>query len=435
MQINVFLIILQRLWQGLSGLITIFLLICYLSPLEQGWYYSFLSLAAFYTLFDLGLSVVLVQFSAHLFIDLKWFNRGYIDGEGREYFLSLVGQSLRIYSILAVLFCVLLIPAGMIFFEGKNSEILLSNNWQFPWVFLIVATGANILMLPFLALVEGSGQVGEVYGLRLLQGVLGSIACWVLLIMGGGLWAATMAPFVGFFVGFIWLAACKPKFLLNSFGSENKLIRWTHEIWPLQWRVGLSWISGYLLTQIYTPILFNFQNAVVAGQMGLSLTIANMLGLLAQSWIAHRVPQMAKAASRRDWQLLDRVFFQDFKISILSFVAGALVLIGVRYFVTDTVYDSRILSFWPFIGLLSIAFVNHVIGALAAHLRSYRKEPLVWISLLGAILTVPFSIWAAIHYSAEGVVLSMLSVQVILILPIAVILWFKCNKEWRAMNE
>jgi len=176
--------------------------------------------------------------------------------------------------------------------------------------FLIVATGANILMLPFLALVEGSGQVGEVYGLRLLQGVLGSIACWVLLIMDGGLWAASMAPFVGFFVGFIWLAARKPRFLLNSFGSENKLIRWTHEIWPLQWRVGLSWISGYLLTQIYTPILFNFQNAVVAGQMGLSLTIANMLGLLAQSWIAHRVPQMAKAASRRDWGLLDRVFFK-----------------------------------------------------------------------------------------------------------------------------
>jgi len=106
----------------------------------------------------------------------------------------------------------------------------------------------------------------------------------------------------------------------------------------------------------------------------------------------------------------------------------------VRYYVTDTVYDSRILSFWPFIGLLSIAFVNHVIGALATHLRSYRKEPLVWISLLGAILTVPFSIWAAIHYSAEGVVLSMLSVQVVLILPIAVILWFKCNKEWRAIN-
>jgi len=113
------LIFFQRLWQALSGVVTILLITHFLTPIQQGWYYSFLSLAAFYTLFDLGLSVVLVQFSAHLFIDLKWFNRGHINGEGREHFLSLVRQSLRLYSILALLFCFLLIPAGMIFLKVK----------------------------------------------------------------------------------------------------------------------------------------------------------------------------------------------------------------------------------------------------------------------------------------------------------------------------
>jgi hypothetical protein len=52
--------------------------------------------------------------------------------------------------------------------------------------------------------------------------------------------------------------------------------------------------------QIYTPILFHYQSANVAGQMGLSLAIANMLGLLAQSWIALRVPTMAMTVGHKD---------------------------------------------------------------------------------------------------------------------------------------
>ncbi len=412
---------------------TILLLTHFLTPIQQGWYYSFLSLAALYTLFDLGLSIVLVQFSAHLFINIKWLGKGRVAGENEKQFLSLVGQSLRLYLLLGLAFSFLMIPAGLYFFSQKESLAgLLIIEWQWPWIALVIATAINILALPFLALVEGSGRVVEAYGVRLLQGVLGSIGCWVVLSRGGGLLASAMIPAMGFFVALTWLICRQPVLLVNAWRSRNTEIKWLGEIWPLQWRIGLSWLSGYLLTQIYTPILFYYQGAEVAGQMGLSLTIANMLGLLAQSWVARRVPIMAQAAGRKDWRLLDAVFAQDFIVSMLAFIVGALLLCGLHYyFLEKTLYVNRVLSFWPFVGLMSIVFFNNINGALAAQLRSFRKEPLVWVSLIGALVSVPTVFLAASYYSAEGVVAAILSIQLLFILPVSVYLWRKCNVQWR----
>ncbi|MDO9399221.1 MAG: hypothetical protein Q7T79_00825, partial [bacterium] len=187
MQFDITVIFAQRLWQALSGLVTILLLTHFLTPIQQGWYYSFLSLAALYTLFDLGLSIVLVQFSAHLFINMRWIGKGRVTGESGEQFLSLVGQSFRLYLLLGLAFCFLMIPAGLIFFGENDSETgLLINNWHWAWICLVIATAVNILALPFLALVVCCGRVGETYGVRLLQGVLGSIGCWTVLSIGGG---------------------------------------------------------------------------------------------------------------------------------------------------------------------------------------------------------------------------------------------------------
>jgi len=437
MRFDITVIFAQRLWQALSGLVTILLLTHFLTPIQQGWYYSFLSLAALYTLFDLGLSIVLVQFSAHLFINMKWLGKGRVVGESKEQFLSLVGQSLRLYFLLGLAFCFLMIPAGLVFFGEKDSEAwLLITEWQWPWICLVIATAVNILALPFLALVEGSGRVGEAYGIRLLQGVFGSIGCWAVLSIGGGLWAPSMIPSIGFLVALAWLIFCRPALLHNAWRMGDSHIHWSHEIWPLQWRIGLSWLSGYFLTQIYTPILFYYQGAEVAGQMGLSLSIANMLGLLAQSWIARRVPVMAQAAGRQDWDLLDKVFAQDFVVSVLAFLGGALMLCGLHfYYLEKTIYASRVLSFWPFVGLMGIAFFNHINGALAAQLRSFRKEPLVWVSFAGALVTLPTAFWAASRYSAQGVVMVILSIQLLFILPVSVRLWNKCNAKWRLGHD
>lgn len=424
-------ILMQRLWQGVSGIFLVILLTRYLSLDQQGWYYSFISISSLFTIFDLGLSVVILQLSAHYFVGNAWGKNGILIGKNTNQFLSLLNQSLHLYLKLGFIFCLLLIPAGIVFFGLTPSNVGFNISWHSAWVVLAIATTLNIFLLPIFSAIEGSGSIKEVYSVRLVQGVIGSIACWIVLASGGFLWAASMIPLSAFFVAVSWLLMSRPMLLRDTFNHSGAHISWSSEVWPLQWRIGLSWLSGYLLTQIYTPILFYYQGAEVAGQMGLSLTLANMLGILAQSWIARRVPSMAQAVSQKNWQAFDQIFRRDFMVSVAFYVLGAFGFCFLYHLISDTKYNERVLSFGPFLGLLVVVLINHVNGALAAHLRSYKKEPLVWVSLAGTILTVPIAVISAAYYSVSGVVSSILMVQLILTLPLSVHLWVKYNRVWR----
>ena len=424
-------ILIQRLWQAISGLILVGFLTHYLSVVQQGWYYSFLSLSSLFTIFDLGLSVVLLQLAAHYFFGHQWGEKGLIHGKNADQFLSLLSQSSHLYLKLGCVFCLVMIPAGIIFFGLKSNNFNLIGPWHIPWIILIVATTLNIFLLPVFSVIEGSGSIKEIYSIRLIQGVLGSLACWIVLVNGGVLWAATMIPLCAFLVGILWTLFRYSTLLQDAFKQKGHHIRWSKEVWPFQWRIGLSWLSGYLLTQIYTPILFYYHGAAVAGQMGLSLTLANMLGLLAQSWIARRVPSMAQAVRQKKWQDFDQIFRRDFMVSVVFYLFGVLAFCSLYQLISGTKYSERILSFWPFLGLLVVVLINHIGGALAAHLRSYKKEPLVWVSLGGTVLTVPIAFISAAYYSVSGVVGSILLVQLLLTLPLSVHLWVKYNKVWR----
>lgn len=412
---------------------TVILVAHFLSPVQQGWYYSFLSLAAVYTLFDLGLSIVIIQLTAHLFVSTQWLEKGHTTGDSSERLHALISLSARVYLALAIAFLGLLFPVGVVFFHlHGTADTLATREWLPAWSVLCAATATSILALPFLAVIEGSGRVREAYQVRLAQGVLGACGAWIAIACGKGLWAPTLPALAGPVVAALWIVWQRPGLLaIARQPSHGTHMNWRKEIWPLQWRIGLSWLSGYLLTQIYTPILFHSQGAVVAGQMGLSLTIANMLGLLAQSWMARRVPAMAQAANRRDWHHLDALFSHDFKVSTLAFIAGAFVLCGIRVLLDHTSYATRLLPFWPFTGLLAVALLTNIGGMLAAQLRSFRREPLVWITVAGACLTVPLSAWSASQYSATGVVTVMLLVQMLFILPVSISVWRRYNVLWR----
>lgn len=421
----------QRFWQACSGLLSVIFITHCLSPELQGWYYSFISIAALYTLFDLGLSIVLVQVSAHQFVRLQWLPHGELSGEEVDGFKLLACWASRHYAVLAFAYLILAIPGGILFFYSHSSFTGQKISWFAPWVLLASIMAVSIYQLPFFALVEGSGRVKEVYRIRLIQGVLGSLGCWAVLIAGGKLWAAVMAPVIGIMVVAVWLVRQYPLLVTCAFVKSNSDYNWGESVWPLQWRVGLSWLSGYLLTQIYTPVLFHFQGAVVAGQMGLTLTVANMLGLLAQSWLVRHVPAMAQAAATGDWTELDRLFRRDFILSTTAYLGGAAMLCMVYYSISQTNYIVRVLPFWPFAGLIAVVCINHVTGALATQLRSFKQEPLVRVTVAGSLVTVPLAIWAASAYSAAGVVASILGVQLCLILPATVRVWKKCNLEWR----
>ena len=62
----------QRSWQAVAGVITLAFVAHFLTPVEQGYFYTLASIAALPMARDMGLSTVLVQFAAREFIGLSW---------------------------------------------------------------------------------------------------------------------------------------------------------------------------------------------------------------------------------------------------------------------------------------------------------------------------------------------------------------------------
>jgi hypothetical protein len=68
-------------------------------------------------------------------------------------------------------------------------------------------------------------------------------------------------------------------------------IHWGTEVWHFQWRIAVSWLCGYFIFQLYNPVLFAYKGAVIAGQMGMSLTLCAALQSISISWINTKAPR------------------------------------------------------------------------------------------------------------------------------------------------
>jgi len=94
---SIYFIIGQKAWQGFAGLITVVLIAIYLTPVEQGWFYTFISIAALYSIFEMGISVAILQTSATFFVRLRWSKNGHVEGPESRQFWGFLNQARRIF--------------------------------------------------------------------------------------------------------------------------------------------------------------------------------------------------------------------------------------------------------------------------------------------------------------------------------------------------
>ena len=110
--------VLARFWGSAAGLVTIFLIARFLTPGEQGYYYTFGSLVAMQMIFELGFSFVIQQMASHerarLSISVDYEITG--DPVAHARLASVIQKSVRWYSVAAVLLAATLASRRLLFF-------------------------------------------------------------------------------------------------------------------------------------------------------------------------------------------------------------------------------------------------------------------------------------------------------------------------------
>lgn len=419
----IFFTILSRSLQVCTSLFTVLFITKYLSADEQGYYYTFGSIVAIQVFFELGLTGIITQFVAHEACHLHCDASYNLIGEDRYKFRlsSLLRFCTKWYSIFAVLIIVALLVAGVYFFnkfDGSSEGII----WKLPWILLVIGTAFNFLLAPITAFIEGLGKVKEMAQIRLVQQIIHPVVIWGGLMVGSKLFVSGADAILRVVVViFIIYKAPFFKILVNIWkenGSEH--ISYKNEIFPLQWKIALSWISGYFIFQLFNPVLFATEGAKIAGQMGMTLTALNALQALTQSWINTKVPKFSGFIAQKNYAQLDNLFNKTFiqmmLIGTTGIVCFILVIWGIQFYNITPLgihIGDRFLPIIPLVLMSWATFTMFPVNSWATYLRCHKKEPLMITSIVMGILCGISTFVCGNIYGLYGITISFAILRLI----------------------
>lgn len=402
--------VLGRVVQGLGSVGSVLLIVHFLSPAEQGYYYTLWSLVALQSVFELGFSFVILQVAAHERAHLEFHADGSITGSETAHFrlASLLQRAVRWYSIAAVLMTIALLAGGTRFFslhEQPNAPTI----WVVPLRITVLACALTFSIGPVLSFLEGCGQVAQVARMRFFQSAVSVGLSWTAMLSHHGLFSPAMVLLGQGFVASLLLYSRRKLLLpLLRMHVARMGISWKREVWPFQWKIAVSWMCDYFIFQLFTPVLFAFRGPVEAGKMGLSMSIVLQLSAMMLAWMTTKAAPFGSLIAKKDTPELDRLFFRALRQSISLFAAAAaLVLMGVLATPYILPKISRRIEDWPiFLLLLLTGLSSHVVQSEAIYLRAHKCEPFLVQSVVIALCTAGSVILFAKTSGALGVSLA-----------------------------
>lgn len=380
-----------RVVQAFTGVASILFIAQFLTKAEQGFYYTFGSIVAIQFFFELGLTNIITQYVAHEASKLTWVNNTTLTGkqENHSRLAHLLRFSIRWYAVIGLLFLIVLLIVGYVFFEhysSRDKDIV----WTLPWILVCIGTVANLFISPLLAILMGLDRVKEVMKMRFYQQIIFPLSTWLGLALGFHLYVLGIASILSALYVVIYCCSTElNKILINLWKVDiSHKVSYRKEIFPYQWKIALSWVSGYFIFQLFNPVLFATSGAVVAGQMGMTLAALNGIMAFSQSWITTKIPLWSRLIALKDYVQLDHIFNTTMKqVSVVCLGLIAIFVLGIwglKYF--DIPLGSRFLPWLPLILMLIPLYINQWVSGWATYLRCHKKEPFLINSLAGGIL-------------------------------------------------
>jgi hypothetical protein len=428
--------VMARFWSATAGVVTVLLIARFLTPKEQGYYYTFSSLVALQIVFELGFSFVVLQLAAHERAQLTFLPDGQVEGNAVSHarLASVLQKSVRWYSVAALLMALALLPTGFYFFT-KNHHPGAEVAWKLPWCLLVVAVSLLFQLDPVFSFLEGCGSISQVARMRLSQAMLGSLLAWAAMATHHGLFSPAMMILGQATIGSAFLLSSPRRRLLKGlliYKVGEHFVGWRREIWPFQWRIAISWLCGYFIFQLFNPVLFAYQGPIAAGRMGMSLSIAGSIGAIATAWMNTKASPFGSLVARGEIRALDTLFFRTLWQSTALLATGSAAFFLVLVFVDHRFpqFSMRVLPPWAFALLLLTTIMNHVVFSEALYLRAHKREPFLVLTVVVSIVLGCSTFLLGKFWGANSVTVGYFTIGALIGLPSATYTFIRKRREW-----
>jgi len=423
---------------AIGNVISVILVVKYITGVEQGFYYTFGSIVAIQVFFELGLNSIITQYVAHEVSNLTWDINNNLSGESKyiSRLSSLLHFSVKWYIFFATILLISLIVLGSFFFH-KYDTTGGTVSWLMPWILLAIGTGINLIVSPVIAYIQGLGKVKEIAKIQLMLLIVRFSVVWLGLILGAKLFVLGLSSIMTVILLITIIVVQYRKILIHIWRTKIvDKVSYRYEIFPYQWKIALSWMSGYFIFQLFNPVLFATEGAVVAGQMGMTLAALNGVLSLSLAWISTKVPLFSGLIAQKEYITLDSVFDKTLKQSaLINFGALAFLMFAIyliRYFnieIGGKLLGNRFLNYLPLLFMMLPIFLNQLTGAWATYLRCHKQEPFLINSIVGGVLCALSTIFLGKFFGVMGVTLGYCLINIFMF-PWGYYIFKTKKKEW-----
>jgi hypothetical protein len=288
---------------------------------------------------------------------------------------------------------------------------------------MVVCLAANFCLAPVWALLQGCHQLESFWYYRLIQQVVNALALWIALLLGSGLWTPAVAGLAGLIWSLYFIRRRFPNFIpsLAVAQTGEERISWRSHLWPVQWRSAIAWMTAYFTGQTFVPILFHFCGAAVAGRMGMTGTLCNVLLGVSTNFVITKGPVFGSLVAQRRFADMDTTFVHALSRTMMTATLGATVGAAGLFILEAGHFPiaGRLLDPMSFCLYLGFTAVSAVVIGLGSYLRSFRQEPFAALYAGSGLLILLMAVIAAPRFGAVGVTGSALAVVTLFQLPIA----------------
>ena len=381
-----------QLLRLITGPINMALVLRYLTPEIQGYFYAFSGVVATQVFLEMGFSQNILQFASHEFAKLRLTNEQTLEGDQEAYsrLISLGRLAFGYYAVAAAIFFVGIGAGGHIFFSYSGQHDVV---WQKAWWIIAAAAAGSLAINPARSLLDGCNQVAVTAKFSFWASLAGFAVNALALISGAGIYVSAIGAVFSFLLSLSYFGLHWRSFFAQFLSPpQHGHVSWRHEIWPFQWRIAVSWMSGYFIFDMISPVAFYFCGPVAAGRLGMSLQLVRMISNVALTWITTKAPRFGMLIAMRAWKELDllwrRSMLQAFIFCLLGMIAFWVAVPWVGNYFPKV--PNRLAPLGTNIWLGSAMLVQIFITSMAMELRAHKQEPYMWLSVANALISVAF---------------------------------------------
>lgn len=371
-----------RLINLAGGVVCLLIIAASYSSVEAGRIYTVLSLVGAATLFELGLSTLVLQRASQLTRDQRWDSLEPVNN--RDLITPTFGHYLVLIGVQACLLLVVLLPIGLWVILGIFKEPL-GGTGVWAWVIACVVMALGLPTALLLNTLEGLGQLAVVAKVRAVQSAASFLGISLSLLCGVGYPSVTIQLTCSLIAGWvaIWVVHARfVKMLIRK--AQMRLLPGRIALdWPLQWRLSLSFLSGYFSNQAWVVAITLTGAVALAGHVAMTLQVLTAAVGFALTPIAARLPTLsalAHRAGRQEYLLLAARLSRH--AALIFGIVTVMVLGG--YFLSKLFMpglQSKMLPSGPLIFIVASAPLVLCLAATTIFNQSLGRDDLYVVSL------------------------------------------------------